>query len=149
MLIHQIPVTLSRFPYKNLNDLKYPNSYYIAGVVGSNIDADGYLVPHYDFATTFIDESQTLISVDDSQSFNDIKKNLKQLERLTFSNIKLHEPFKIVESNEYIYKIPENQKKYYTSEEAYDKYVDTVYANSYCKESIDIETYRARLKKIY
>lgn len=80
MLVHQLPNTLSRFPFEMAvpGMEKQKESYYISGIVGSNLDSDGYLVPYYDYSITYIDNELTQL---DENKLNELKWIREQLEK--------------------------------------------------------------------
>ena len=62
-LVDDLPSTLSRFPFKNLNVRpEEQKSYFLAGIIGGNVDSEGILVPVYDYAITFIDGNQVQLT---------------------------------------------------------------------------------------
>lgn len=80
ILVHQMPDTLSRFPFEMAvyGMEKQKESYYISGMIGSNLDADGYLVPKYDYSITWIDKELTQF---DENKLNELKWVREELEK--------------------------------------------------------------------
>jgi hypothetical protein len=80
MLVSQIPNMLCRFPFEYMSDLKQKESYFIGGVIGSNLDKDGFLVPQYDYAITWIDNEACLIGDEKKSQFDKLLTELKKWE---------------------------------------------------------------------
>jgi hypothetical protein len=80
MLVHQLPDTLSRFSFELavLGMEKQKESYFISGMIGSNLDVNGYLVPYYDYSITWIDKELTQL---DENKLNELKWVKEQLEK--------------------------------------------------------------------
>lgn len=82
MLLHQLPNTLSRFPFQT-NDPKQKDSYFLSGIVGSNLDSDGYLVPFYDYSITWIDYEEGKLEQTKLNEYQWLKEQLENLERIS------------------------------------------------------------------
>jgi hypothetical protein len=94
MLVSQLPSTLSRFPFEmSVEGMeKQKDSYFISGLVGSNIDSDGYLVPSYDYAITWINHEATKLDENKINELLWIRDELEKWERVSIGgkNIKHH-----------------------------------------------------------
>ena len=94
MLVSQLPSTLSRFPFELRVDNmeKQKDSYFISGLVGSNLDSDGYLVPSYDYAITWINHEATKLDENKMNELLWIRDELDKWEHISIGgkNIKHH-----------------------------------------------------------
>jgi len=94
MLVHQLPDIISRFPFEMCVEgmEKQKDSYFISGLIGSNLDSDGILVPSYDYAITWIDKEATKLDENKKNKLLWIKDQLEKWERISIGgkNIKHH-----------------------------------------------------------
>ena len=85
MLVGQLPNTLCRFPFEYVPDPKQKESYFIGGMVGSNLDESGFLVPQYDYAITWIDKEASLLNNEQNLKFNELLTQLYRWDRISAS----------------------------------------------------------------
>lgn len=92
MLSNQIPNLVSRFPFEmcisGMESQK--DSYFLAGVIGSNLDDNGILVPNYDYAISYLDKSKLQLTDKAKQEYNEFLETISRLKRLTYSTLKHH-----------------------------------------------------------
>jgi hypothetical protein len=114
LLVHQLPNTLCRFPFEYMHNIKQKDSYFIGGIVGSNLDDSGFLVPSYDYAITWIDKEAGLICLEDLVEYSDILEKLNYWERISTSKTYLLHHFN---HNSSSYKRTLNFNNYLNKEE--------------------------------
>lgn len=90
MLVHQLPNTISRFPFIALAlaldiEKEEEESYFISGIIGSKLDIDGFLVPSYDYCITWIDKAQTQLNETMREELKWIKEQLYRWESISIS----------------------------------------------------------------
>lgn len=85
MLVYQLPDTISRFPFEMAVEgmEKQKESYFISGMIGSNLDANGYLVPMYDYSITWINKELTQLDENKLNELKWIKEELEKWERIS------------------------------------------------------------------
>ena len=85
LLPDSLPSMISRFPFVNTNNkIGCHNSFFISGLIGSNISTDGYLCPVYDYAITYIDLNikDLNINIDRKNLYMEFLPLIKKLNRL-------------------------------------------------------------------
>ena len=76
-----LPSTISRYPFENVNvPPKQKDSFFLARIIGGNIDSEGILVPFYDYAITYIDKGKIELK---DEAKEEIKAYLVQSEQLS------------------------------------------------------------------
>jgi len=95
MLIHRLPSTLSRFPFEMcvLGMESQKDSYFISGIVGSNLDSDGYLVPSYDYAITWINHEAARLNENKTNELLWMRDELEKWNRISISGKHLKNHF--------------------------------------------------------
>ena len=82
MLVHQLPNTISRFPFEYLPVPSQSNSYFISGIIGSNLDDSGFLVPSYDYAITWIDKTACEINPQKLKNYTEMLAQIDRWDRI-------------------------------------------------------------------
>ena len=88
-LTSSIPSIISRFKFENLKVYGREQSSFISGLVGSNF-VDGYAIPHYDYATCFVDETKMIMNDVELKDLENYMKLHNKLEFFTETNLKNH-----------------------------------------------------------
>jgi hypothetical protein len=137
MLIGSLPNTLCRFPFEYVPDPKQKESYFIGGMIGSNLDESGFLVPQYDYAITWIDKEASLLSNDQNLKFNELLTQLYKWDRISASGNNLLNHFN---ANSSSYKSQLNYSDYLNKydlevidkgdESVITEYLDKIYKNA-------------------
>ena len=90
-LVSSLPSTLSRFPFENFAvDPKEKNSFFLAGIIGGNVDSEEILVPVYDYAITFIDGNKLQLTEEAKASMEEYIEKCTKLNRLSARSIAKH-----------------------------------------------------------
>ena len=108
-----LPSTISRYPFVNLYaPPKQKDSFFLAGIIGANIDSEGILVPFYDYAITYIDKGKIELKDEAKEEIKAYLTRSEQLYKLNISNLTRF--LRIKNDPKYIvkyYKLNEEEKK--------------------------------------
>ncbi len=103
LLLSDLPNMISKFGYINENNFPYVNCFYCSGIVGSNIeviDDKLFLIPEYDYAITYKNDSVLDLTEENIININEFMVNFNKLKRLHASLLdKHHSPDKIKMDN--------------------------------------------------
>lgn len=94
LLVDKLPYTISRFTFEMCVEgmEAQKDSCFISGMIGSNLDSDGYLVPSYDYAITWVDHEATQLNEDKTNELLWLRDEIEKWQRISIGgkNLKHH-----------------------------------------------------------